>query len=333
MKAPSRQRRKFVLGGAAALALGTRKASATGVAFPIPGRAIRLVVPYTAGGGGDALARRIALPLGERLGAQVIVENRPGGGTVIGATAVARAAPDGHTLFLNVPGFIVLLPFQMSRLPYEPWNDFTPITPLIQTGLVLSCHPSVPAHDVKGLVEHAHAHPGKLAYASWGIGGGSHIFMELLKRRAGIEMVHVPYKGISEIHTDLLQNRVQLVLDATRQGQDYVRSGRLRALGVIGDSRVLGLSDVPTFREQGFEGFDAGISGLSLFGPARMPEPIVERLYREITAIVATRDIIEFMASFGFRPFTLPPKAFLAALKANAAHWKPIIEELGIRLD
>lgn len=327
----ARLRRSIVLGTPALLgAFGCMRAHAS--TFPIPGRPVRLVVPYVAGGGGDALARRLAPRLAERLGVPVVVENLPGGGTVIGALAVARAAPDGHTLFFNIPGFKVMLPFQTSKLPYDPENDFTPVTPVIKAALVLTAHPSVDAQDLHGLFGVARARPGQLAYASWGIGGGSHVLMELLKRRAGIDLLHIPYKGIAEIHPDLLQNRVQLVLDATIQGQHHVRSGALRALGIAGEFRVAGLPGIRTFTEQGVEGFDKALGGLSVFGPGGLPAAVSQRLYLELRAIVALPDIAQFMEDSGFRPFTQPPADFKAALAAQAAYWKPVIEELGIRI-
>ena len=332
MSPPHSPARRLLVGAAVALGIRPDLAAANGSGYPVPGRAVRLVVPYPAGGGGDAVARRVAPVLAKRLGTPVIVDNRPGGATTIGAALVAQAAPDGHTLFINVPSFITLLPFQLSKLPYDPHRDFTPITPLIRTGLVLTAHPSVPATDVASLVTHARAHPAKLAYASWNPGGGSHLFMELLKRRAGIDVLHIPYKGLAEIHPDLLQNRVQLVLDATRQGLEYIRAGRLRALGIVGERRVAGLPDVPTFEEQGFPGYTR-VSGLSVFGPRGMPDTIVQRLYREISGIVHAPAMQEFLTGFGFTPHTQLPAAFARQLRDEANHWKPIVAELGIRLD
>jgi tripartite-type tricarboxylate transporter receptor subunit TctC len=323
--------RRLALAGAA-LALEPRAVARA--AFPASGKPIRLIVSLPAGGGVDVAARAVGKLLGERLGVPVIVDNRPGANTVIAVQELLKAAPDGHTLLVNAQGFMTHLPHQLAKLPYDPWKDVVPVAGLFRTSLVLEAHPSIPANDVKGLIEHVRANPGKLSYASWLSGGASHVLPELLKRRFRLDMVHVPYNGIVRVHPDLLEGRVQLVLDATHQGFEYIRKGRLKGIGVIGPSRMARIPDVPTFREQGVaaEGFDwAGTAGV--FAPAGTPPAVVDALNRDIVAAVASADIARLYAQFNYEALTPSAREYAQQLRGDHDYWGPVLRELAIRLD
>jgi tripartite-type tricarboxylate transporter receptor subunit TctC len=302
--------------------------------FPIPGRPVRLIVSLPAGGGVDVVARGVGKLLAERLGVPVNVDNRPGANTVIAVQELVKAAPDGHTLLVNTQGFMTHLPHQLGKLPYEPFRDVVPVAALFRTGLVLAAHPSLPVQDANGLIAYARANPGKLSYASWLSGGASHVLPELLKRRFQLDMVHVPYNGIVKVHPDLLEGRVQLVLDATNQGFDYIRAGKLKGLGVIGPTRMVRIPEVPTFREQGIgiPGFDwAGNAGV--FAPAGTPASVVEALHRDIAAAVASPDIARLYAQFSYEAMTPTAREYAQLLRTDHDYWGAILRELAIRLD
>jgi tripartite-type tricarboxylate transporter receptor subunit TctC len=208
------------------------------------------------------------------------------------------------------------------------------VAALFRTNLVLVAHPSLPAQDVKALIDYVRAHPGQVSYASWLSGGASHVLPELLKRRFQLDMVHVPYNGVVRVHPDLLEGRVHMVLDATNQTFEFVRAGKLKALGVVGPTRMQRLPDVPTFYEQGvtIPGFDwAGLAGV--FAPAATPAALVERINRDIAAIVTSPEIARLYGLYSYDALTPDPREFARQLRRDHDDWGPTLRELAIRLD
>jgi tripartite-type tricarboxylate transporter receptor subunit TctC len=252
-------------------------AAAQAQTFPIPGKPIRIVVPFPPGGQTDIQARAIAQKMTDGLGAQVIVENKPGGSTLIGARDVMQAAPDGHTLLYTI-AVHVQLPYLYKTAPWDAFRDFTPITAGARAATVLTAHVSVPFNDVRGLVEYAKANPGKLNYASFGTGTTSHLNGELLKRLAGIDIVHVPYKGSGDAMRDHLTGQAQLFFDGPTTAIANAKTGKVKLIATAAETRKAALPDLPTMRESGY---DVGMWGyLWFWGPGGMQPATVDAVYR-----------------------------------------------------
>ena len=303
--------------------------------FPIPGKPVRMVVPFPAGAeAADATARVVAQRLSHALDVPVVVENRPGGGTVIGNQAVASAPPDGHTLLYGVWTSFTMLPHQLSKRPYDERRDFTPITLVARSPMQLVVNASLPITNLRELVAYAKAHPGKLSYGSWQTGGLNHVYLEMLKADAGIDIVQVPYKGPVDALRDLLEGRVHLMMNASRSVLLNVRTGKLRSLAASSATRVPAWIEVPTFAEQGFAGYDH-TGGIAIFGPARMPPQTVKRLNAEFSRILRSPDVIEVFTravpSFEVEPST--PEALASLVNEQYETMGVIIRRLGIRID
>ena len=304
-------------------------------AFLVPGKPVRLVVPFPPGSDAfDGTARIVAQRLGPALGVPVVVENRPGAGTVIGNQVVASSPPDGHTLLYGASTSLTLLPHQVARLPYDALRDFTPITLVARSGMVLLVSAAVPVNDVGELIAYAKAHPGKLSYAAWQLGGLNHVYMEMLKADAGLDIVQVPYKGPPDAVKDLIEGRVQLMMGASQLHLSYVRSGKLRSLAAANSGRVPGWREVPTFAEQGLQGYDHS-GGIAVFGPAHMPAHVVARLNDEFARILRAPDVVELMTravpTLEVAPST--PEALGALVKAQHEQMGAVIRRLGIRIE
>lgn len=300
--------------------------------FPIPGKPIRIVIPYAAGGGADVQARAIAQQMSPALGVPVIVESKPGAGTVIAAVAVKEAAPDGHTLLYTGAVTHVQNPHLYSKLPYDAFKDFTPITIGAHSGTVLAVSSSAPFSTVKELVEYAKKHPGVVTYASFAMGSTSHLNGELLARDAGIELVHVPYKGASDASRDLLAGRVHLSFDNPTVAINNQKSGKVRILAAATDARIKALPDIPTMAELGFP--RASWTGwISFFAPAGVPGPVVQRLHREIAKAVRVHSVSELIEKGGNEVGPIEPEEFAKKLKSDNERWGATIRSLGIKLD
>ena len=322
----------------AAVALAVTFVAAGGVAqeypsaplFPLPGKPVRIVVPFPPGGEADIEARAIGQKMAESTGATVIVENKPGASTAIGARDVMAAAPDGHTLLYTIPVH-VQLPHLYKSPPWDPFRDFTPITTGTRAATVLTVHASVPCNTVPELVAYAKANPGKLNYASYGAGTSSHLNAELLKRLAGIEIEHVPYKGSSDAMKDVLSGRVQLFFDGAPTGIANARTGKVKLIAWAAETRSKALPELPTLRESGY---DVGMWGyLWFWGPGGMQPATVDAVYRHVSRALATPEVRELVEKGGAEISGLSP-----AETARAAHdlydrWGAIIRELGVRLD
>ena len=311
----------------AALAAAIPAAAQT---FPQPGKAVRIVVPFAPGGATDVQARLIAQKMGGALGAPVLVDNKPGGSTVIGAREVQKAAPDGHTLLYTI-AIHVQLPHLYRAPPWDALRDFTPITAGALGGTVLTAHASVPASNLRELVAYAKANPGKLNYASFGTGTTAHLNGEWLRRLAGIDIVHVPYKGSGDAMKDLLSGQVQLFFDGVNTAISNTKTGRVKMLAAATEKRIPVLPELPTMKEQGI---DMGIDGfLGFFGPAGMAPATVDAVYRALAAAISQPDVKEAFARDGYEASGMPPADYARFLRGVSDRWAGVIRDVGVRLD
>jgi tripartite-type tricarboxylate transporter receptor subunit TctC len=298
--------------------------------FPVPGKPVRIVVPFPAGGQTDVQARAIGQKLAESLGVSVIVENKPGGSTLLGAREVQRAAPDGHTLLYTI-AIHVQLPHLYKNPPWDVFTDFTPITTGARSATVLTAHVSAPFNNVAELVAYAKANPGKLNYASFGTGTTSHLNGALFRQRAGIEIVHVPYKGSGEAMKDHLAGVVELFFDGPTTAISNAATGRVKLIATAAETRKAALPDLPTMREHGF---DIGMWGyLWFWGPAGMSPATVDTLYRHLAKVIQSPDIRELFAKGGSEASGLPPAEMAREVKSLSDRWGAVIREAGVRLE
>jgi len=296
-----------------------------------PNRPLRLVVPFAAGGSADASARMLAEPMGAALGQPVVVENRPGGGATIGAQAVARATPDGHTLLYGTPGPQIINPHLMRNLPYDPVKDFAPVSGYKRAPNLLAIHPALPAQDVAGLIALAKARPGELTFASSGIGSSSHLAGEMLKFMAQIDITHVPYRGTGPALTDLMGGTVSMALDTMSILLPPSRAGTLRALAVTTPERSPQAPDVPALAET-LPGFDAAPFNY-IAAPAGTPASVIARLNSVIVTILNDPAYRARMEAMGEEATPSTPEALAATIAAESARWKQVIDSAGIRLE
>jgi len=292
-----------------------------------PGRVIRVIVPTSPGGANDTIARLIAQGLTERLGRQVVVENRPGAGTTIGGDFVARSSPDGHTLLMGL-STLATNAATYKKMPYDALRDFAPITQAVFTPNLLIVHPSLPAKSVKELIALARARPGEILYASSGHGTNPHLSLELFCSMARIRMVHVPYKSSIPGMIDLLAGEVALLSSPMLQAIPYVRAGRLRALGVTSAKRVATAPDISTIAE-GLPGYES-VQWYGLLAPAKTPLEIIARLHREVVAILRAPEARERFAADGAELVANSPDEFAALLKAETVKWARVAKAAGI---
>ncbi|CAN7771013.1 tripartite tricarboxylate transporter substrate binding protein [Pseudorhodoferax sp. LjRoot39] len=324
-------RRHFMsLAAAASLPLVTSTAAAQD--FPKAGKPIRIVVGFAAGGPTDTQARALALEMGKILAVPTIVENKPGVSGGIGAVEVARAHPDGHTLMYISDGVVTQNPHTLRSVPYDALRDFTPIAQLTAGGVVLVMHPSVPANTPQEFIAYGKAHPGKLAYASFGAGTISHIYGEVLRQNTGIDIVHVPYKGSADALKDLLAGRVQIMFDSPSTAMQYAKDGRLKILGSAGEKRRALMPDTPTLLEQGLPGFEIrGWNGL--FAPAGMSPQVLQKLHAAVAQASRTATFQSLLATLAFDPVDETPAQFASVVQRDFDRWGSYIRRTGIKLD
>jgi tripartite-type tricarboxylate transporter receptor subunit TctC len=298
--------------------------------FPIAGKPVRIVVPFAPGGQTDIQARAIAHRITEASGLPVIVENKPGGATVVGTREVQKAAPDGHTLLYTIATH-VQIPHLYREPPWDSFKDFTPITPGARSATVLTAHVSAPFNTVRELVEYAKANPGKLNYASFGAGSTSHLNGELLKRLAGIDMVHVPYKGSGDAMKDHITGAVQLFFDGPTTAIANARTGKVKLIATAAETRKAALPELPTMREQGF---DVGMWGyLWFWGPGGMQPATVEAVYQHLSKAIQHPAVKDLFAAGGSEASGMPPAEMARAARELHARWGSVIRELGVKLD
>ena len=296
-----------------------------------PTKPIRLIVPYPPGAGTDIIARTVGQKLGEALGQQIVVDNRGGGGGVIGADAVAKAAPDGYTMGLVTSTFAMTPTLQ--KPPYDPVRDFTPVILLAAVPNILVIHPGLPAHSLRELVALARARPGELGYATSGNGTVSHLLTEWLRSSVGgMQLVHVPYKGNAQALTDLLGGHVAMMFSALPSAMPYLVSNRIRPIAITSRKRSAAVPQVPTFIEAGLPDFVFS-SEFGLLMPARTPREIIVRLNRELAAILRMPDVRERLATQGAEPVGNTPEEYARSLQADLARWAKVVAATGIRAD
>jgi len=295
-----------------------------------PTRAIRIVSPYTAGGSSGNQARLLARKLNEAWGQPVIVDDRPGGNTIIGSEFVAKSAPDGYTLLWQTSAHISNP--HLFRTPYDALKDFAPVATFSSTEQLLLLHPSVPAENLQQFIALAKSKPGKLNYASSGIGGIPHLSAELFANMTGVKIQHVPYKGVSQATTDLIGGQVQFAFQSSVTAIPFVQSGKLKALAVSGDKRLSVLPDVPTFAEAGLTGFDAKF-WFGIFAPAGTPKGIVDKLSAEVAKVLAMPDVKAYLAAQGAEPFVTTPDQFSTVLNVDSAKYEKLIKANDIKAE
>lgn len=296
-----------------------------------PERPIKLVVPYPAGGNADSTARLLATQLSDRLGQQVLVDNRPGGGGTIGATAVAKAPADGYTLLLDATAFTVN-PSLFSKLAYDPAKDFAPISQITRVPMLLVVPAASPLKSVADLVRAAKASPGKLSYASAGNGGAQHLAAELYKQGTKLSMVHIPYRGGAPALTDLAGGQVDLMFSATSASGTFVKSGKLRALAITSAERSADWPDLPTVAEGGLPGF-AVYEWNGLFAPAGTPPAVLQRLETETRAALSSAELKSRLSDLGVQPVGSSSADFRRFVQAETTRWADVIKRAGIRMD
>ncbi len=309
----------------AAMAVVTLTASAQ---QPFPHRAIRLIVPSLPGGGTDITARLIAPKMSEVLGQQVVVENRAGAASMIGSEAVARATPDGHTLLMGI-ATLTINPHIQRKMPFDVVKDLTPVSQAVILPNVLITHPSVPAKTVKELIAFARAHPDQLNYASAGVGSNIHLAMALFLNMAKIKIVHVPYKGSGGAMVDLLSGQITTMTTTTLSAMPFVRTGRLRALGVTAAKRSVALPNVPTIAEAALPGYEA-VQWYGVLAPAGTPRDVVGKLHAAAVRALQEAPVRERLLVDGAEPVGNTPDEFAAIIRNDLVKWGKVIKDAGI---
>jgi tripartite-type tricarboxylate transporter receptor subunit TctC len=302
----------------------------TALGQPFPSKPVRIIVPFSPGGVADSSARVISERLAARLGQSVLVENRPGASGNIGTHAVATSAPDGYTLLLGFDGTMVVNPHVYAKLPFDTLRDFAPVTKLGDATLILVAHPSVPA---KGLREFlAVAKKQNFSYGTAGTGSTPHLAGELLAQRSGISLTHVPYKGGGQAMGDVVGGQIPLVFTAIATAQQFVKSGKLKGLGVSSARRSSALPEVGTFVESGLDGFVVD-SWVGILAPAKTPPAVTERLQKDIAAVLGEPQTRERYATLGIEPVGNAPAQFGEQIRADLERWEKVVRQAGIRIE
>ncbi len=295
-----------------------------------PVRPIRFVIPFPPGGGNDILGRAFAERLGERMGQQWVVDNRGGASTIIAAEIVARAPADGYTLLLGTNTTLAVVPSLKEKLPYDPIKDYDAISLMSQSPYLLVVHPGFPAKTVKDLIALAKARPGQFNYASPGFGTSNHLSFELFKSMAGIDLLHVPYKGTGQAISDLMGGQVPIMLASTASVRPLVLAGKLRALGISTATRSPAMPEVPTIAESGLPGFSTA-SWVGLIAPRGLAPAIIARLNSEIAAVIKSGDLHDKLALQGFVMEASTPQQFAAHIKDELGRFRKLVKAAGIR--
>src|SRR5688572_18222569 len=308
------------------LSLATLAPAAT----PYPARPIRIIDPFPPGGPSDIVNRAINQRFSEVLGQPVVIDNRAGAAGIVGTEIVAKAAPDGYTLLLGPSGALTIQPTLNPKLPYDPQRDFQPVTQLTRGPQVIAVHPAVPAKSVQDLIALAKAKPGQLNYASGGAGTANHIAVEYFKLVAGIDVVHVPYKGTGPALTAVLSGEAQMIISALLAALPHVKSGKLRAVAVTSTSRSAAVPDIPTASESGLPKFETS-SWHGILVPAKTPRAVVARLHADLVKVLNLPDVSQRLTSQGLDVVASTPQAFDAHIKAETAKYARVIKQVGIK--
>ncbi len=301
-------------------------------AHAFPTKPVKIIVAFPPGGGTDIVARLLAQRLGETWGQAVIVENRAGASGTVGTEAAARADPDGHTLFMATMGNMTANQHLYPKMAVDPLRAFAPITKVVDVHFVFLANPALPAKGVQELIALAKQRPGEIAYSSSGPGGAPHLAMELFKRRAGIDVQHVPYKGSGPSFNDLIGGRVMLTMDSLVQSLPHIKAGRLKALAVLGPRRTALLPEVPTIAESGLPGY-ALTNWFGLLAPAATPKQVLVQLNGDVLRILKQEDLQKKIADLGADVVGNSAEEFGAAMRAESAQWAEVIKAAGIRVE
>ena len=298
-----------------------------------PAKPVRVIVPYPAGGATDFFARTVFPRMGEALGQPMVIENRPGAGTAIGASEVARSTPDGYTLLLGDAGTYAFNPTLYKKLSYDPVKDFSPVSLTGRFALILTINPTtIKADSLKVFVDTAKNQPGKIDYGAPGPGSPIHLAMELFKQRAAIVMTPIPYKGGADAMNDLVGGRIGAMFLDIASGLPQIRGGKVKAIAVASDKRMPALPDLPTIGESGYPGFEAW-AWQGFVAPAGTPREVVARLNSEFVKVMAESAMKQKLSESGFEPQTSSPEQFSAYLKSEIAKWEKVIRDSNISLD
>ena len=316
-----------------ALAFALALAACSGAwAQSYPAKPIRFIVPFPPGGSADILARAIGQKAGEGLGQPLVVENRPGAGTAIGAEALAKSPADGYAVMIGTVSSHAINPALNPKLTYDPVKDFTPISLVASIPFAMIVHPSVPAKSVSEFISLAKSKPGSLNYSSAGNGTSNHLAGELLKSLAGIDIVHIPYKGSAPALNDLVAGQVSLMFDLVLTAAPHVKSGAVRGLAVTGAKRSSALPELPTVAESGVPGYEVS-AWFGIFAPAGVPQPVVQRLNAEFVKALQQPELRQRLASQGAEPLTSTPEEFAAYLRSEIAKWAKVVKDSGMKVD
>jgi tripartite-type tricarboxylate transporter receptor subunit TctC len=295
-----------------------------------PSKPIRMLVGFSPGGGTDVAARIIGKKLSEAWNQQIVIDNRAGAGGLVAFEMTAKANPDGYTLLATSPSFAIQ-PSIAAKLPFDPIRDFAPITQASSAPYLLVLYPGVEARSVKELIDLAKANPGKLNYASGGIGSAQHLTAELFRLMAGIHIVHVPYKGAVSV-PDVIAGRIQMLFSGVPQALPHVQAGRLRALAVTTPARSPAVPEVPTVAEAGVAGFDVTV-WYGILATGRTPKPIIDKLNREIVKALQSADVRQQLMSLGLEPVGSSPGQFGAKIRTEMAQWAQVVKQAGIKAE
>lgn len=316
----------------AALACTALTSTATAAPdWPSKNKPITIVVPFPAGSGSDTLARMLAREVGTQTGASVVVENKPGGSTIIGAQYVAQQPSDGHTLLFTIVVTHTQNPHLFEKLPYDPFKDFTPILQAVRSATVLEANKDAPFNTTKELIAYAKAHPGKVNFGSYSIGSTSHLNGEILKQNAGIDIVHVPYKGTSDASRALLAGEVQVYFDGTATAVEKWKAGQVKLLGPATDKRLSVLPDLPTLEEQGLPGLNI-VGWQGLFAPGNMPPELAEKIAAVFRSALQSPKVMEYIQAGGNEPSGAGPAEYARIVRNDYDRWGKVIQDAGIRL-
>jgi tripartite-type tricarboxylate transporter receptor subunit TctC len=321
-------KRAFALAAAATLAAAASEASAQAY----PNRPVRILVPFPAGAGVDIVARMLGVPLTDLWGQAAVVDNRPGAGGTIACELAAKAAPDGYTLLLGNISTFAMAPSLYKKVNYDPVQSFAPITLVNTSANVLVAHPSVPAATTQALIALAKSKPGQINYASAGSGTSPHLAAELFKSMAGVDLVHVPYKGSPQALTDLLGGQTQIMFASLVSALPHIRQARLRALGVTSLKRAAALPDLPAISEAGLRGYDVSV-WMGIVAPAGTPPAIIAQLNRQIGALLQSPDIRERLAVQGLEAASNSPAEFRSYIASEVRKWAVVIKQAGVVAD
>jgi len=301
-------------------------------AQPYPNRTIRWIVPYTPGGITDTVTRLVAAKMQDGLGQPIVIENKPGANSIVGADLVAKSTPDGYTLLTVIAAHAANATLYSGKLPFDTVKSFTPVSHVSTAPLILTSNNDFPVRDVKGLIEYARSNPGKISFGSSGVGASAHLTTELLKQSAGLDMVHVPFKGTAPALTALMAGEIQILVDVPGSMMPHVRAGKIRALGLFASKRVAGATEVPTLVEAGGPPLE-GSTWVMFLAPAGTPREVVNRLSAEVTKALASPDLHERLVAQGMDIVGSSPAEAARFLDSEIAKWARVINTAGIKAE